>query len=401
MQKNLNTTLLIAVLMIIISCNSSSKKQTDGDLTDKKVELQKLKDDRNKIDDKIKKAETDLAKLDTSADSKQKPKLVSLSPISLANFSHYLELQGTVNSENISYITPKGGPGQVIALYVKRGDNIRKGQLLLKLEDALQKQNVVTVRQSMAAMQTQVALAKSVYDRQNNLWKQNIGTEVQLLQAKTNWETLKAQIATAQENLKAAQQQLGYTNVYSNVSGVADDVSIHLGETFTGSPLTGIKIVNSNNLKVVTDIPENYLNRVKKGSPVDVVIPDINKTFHTSISLLGQSISATSRGTTAEARIPSDPLLKPNQIALMKILDYSAASSIVIPVNTLQTDETGKYVLVASKEGDKMFARKRAIQIGELYKDQIQVKQGLKEGDQVISEGYQGLYDGQLITTGK
>lgn len=399
MQKFSNYGLLITLLLSFNSCSNSSKKQTDATLTDKKVELQKLLDDRAKLDSRIKTTQGELAKIDTSADAKQKPKLVAVASVQFTDFSHYLELQGTVMSENISYITPKGAPGQVTALYVKRGDQVRKGQLLLTMESALARQNVLTVRQSMGAIQTQIALAKSVYDRQKNLWNQNIGTEVQLLQAKTNLETLQAQLRTAEDNVRAAQQQLNYANVYSNVDGVADDVSIHVGETFTGAPLNGIKIVNSRNLKVVTDVPENYLNRVKKGSPVDVVIPDIQKTFHSSISVLGQSVSATSRGTTAEIKIPYDALLRPNQIALVKILDYKAPSAIVVSVNAIQTDEKGKFVLVASKEGDKLFARKRNIQIGELYKDQIEVKQGLKAGDLIITEGFQGLYDGQLLTT--
>ena len=398
-QKLSKYSLLITLLFSFNSCSNSSKKQTDATLTEKKVELQKLINERTKLDDKIKTSQLELAKIDTSADAKQKPKLVAVAPIQLASFSHYLELQGTVMSENISYVTPKGGPGQVTALFVKRGDQVRKGQLLLTMESALARQNVLTVRQSMGAIQTQIALAKSVYERQKNLWNQNIGTEVQLLQAKTNLETLQAQLRTAEDNVKAAQQQLSYANVYSNVDGVADDVSIHVGETFTGAPLNGIKIVNSRSLKVVTDIPENYLNRVKKGSKVDVIIPDIQKTFISSISVLGQSVSANSRGTTAEVKIPYDPLLRPNQIALVKILDYSASSTIVVSVNAIQTDDKGKFVLVAAKEGDKLFARKRTVQIGELYKDQIEVKQGLKVGDLIITEGFQGLYDGQLLTT--
>ncbi|GAC1383429.1 MAG: efflux RND transporter periplasmic adaptor subunit [Ginsengibacter sp.] len=398
-QKLSKYSLLITLLFSFNSCSNSSKKQTDATLTEKKVELQKLINERTKLDDKIKTSQLELAKIDTSTDAKQKPKLVAVAPIQLANFSHYLELQGTVMSENISYVTPKGGPGQVTALFVKRGDQVRKGQLLLTMESALARQNVLTVRQSMGAIQTQIALAKSVYERQKNLWNQNIGTEVQLLQAKTNLETLQAQLRTAEDNVKAAQQQLSYANVYSNVDGVADDVSIHVGETFTGSPLNGIKIVNSRSLKVVTDIPENYLNRVKKGSKVGVIIPDIQKTFTSNISVLGQSVSANSRGTTAEIKIPYDPLLRPNQIALVKILDYNASSTIVVSVNAIQTDDKGKFVLVAAKEDDKLFARKRIVQIGELYKDQIEVKQGLKVGDLIITEGFQGLYDGQLLTT--
>lgn len=399
MQNIKSVCLIIALTINAISCSNSSKKQIDVNLTEKKVQLEKLKGDKSKLDEKIKAVELELAKIDTSAGAQQKPKLVAIEPVKLSAFSHYLELQGTVYAENISYITPKGAPGQVTELFVKRGDVVRKGQLLLRMEAAMAKQNVVSIKQSMSSIQSQIALAKSVFERQQNLWKQNIGTEVQLLQAKTNLETLQGQWNTIEANLKSAEQQLSYSNVYSNVSGVADDVNIHVGETFTGAPQNGIKIVNSKNLKVITDIPENYLGKVKIGTPVEVTIPDINKTFQSSISVLGQSVSSTSRGSTAEVKVPYNALLKPNQIAMLKILDYTVPSTIVVPVNSLQTDEKGKYVLVASKEGDKLFARKKQIQIGELYSDKIEIKAGLKEGDLIITQGYQGLYEGQLLTT--
>jgi RND family efflux transporter MFP subunit len=252
----------------------------------------------------------------------------------------------------------------------------------------------------MEAVKTQLALARTVYERQENLWKQNIGTEVQLLQVKSNVEGLQNQLKTMQENVKLAQEQLSQSNVYSNVSGVADEVNIHVGETFTGSPANGIKIVNTRDLKVVVDVPENYLSRVRKGTPVEITVPDINRNYSSKISLISQSISETSRGFIAEAKIPYDARLKPNLIAIARILDYSVPNAIAIPVNTLQTDEKGKFVLVASKEGDKLIARKRVIQLGELYGDKIEIKQGLKAGDNVITEGFQALYDGQPITIG-
>jgi membrane fusion protein, multidrug efflux system len=393
------TAICIMALVLIAACNNNPEQERQAKLADKKKELQKLKDEKAKTDDKIKALEVELAKLDTGMNKQQITKLVSLAPIQTETFSHYLELQGKVDAENISYITPRGMGGQVKALYVKKGDNVNKGQLLLKLDDAIARQNLATVKQSMGAVQTQLDLAKSVYERQQNLWNQHIGTEVQLLQAKSNMESLDNQLKTIRENVKSAEEQVRLTNVYSDVAGVADEVNIHVGETFTGAPMAGIKIVNTKNLKVVTDIPENYLSKVKQGAAVDILVPDVNKTIHSTISLVSQSISASSRGFIAESRIPYDPLLKPNQTAFVKILDYSSPTALTVPVNTLQTDEKGKYVLVASKEGDKMYARKRAVQIGESYKDKVEIKQGLQAGDQLITEGYQGLFDGAQIKT--
>ncbi len=400
-MKKINRISWIAIITFFLaSCGSTGKKEKEGALNNKKAEIEKLKNDKIKLDAKLRTLEIELAKSDTGASKTINAKLVSISPVVLQNFSHYLDLQGRVDAENISYITPRGMGGQVRAIFVKEGDNVKKGQLLLKLDDAIGRQNVVAMRQSMEAVKTQLALARTVYERQENLWKQNIGTEVQLLQAKSNVEGLQNQLKTMQENVKLAQEQLSQSNVYSNVSGVADEVNIHVGETFTGSPANGIKIVNTRDLKVVVDVPENYLSRVRKGTPVEITVPDINRNYSSKISLISQSISETSRGFIAEAKIPYDARLKPNLIAIARILDYSVPNAIAIPVNTLQTDEKGKFVLVASKEGDKLIARKRVIQLGELYGDKIEIKQGLKAGDNVITEGFQALYDGQPITIG-
>jgi membrane fusion protein (multidrug efflux system) len=384
MKQIIKLSLVILFAAGIISCNSTSKDK-NAQVAEKKQALQKKKDEATKLSEEITKLESDLATLDTSAVKAEKPKLVAVTPVEKENFTHYIDLQGRVDAENISYVTPRGQGGQVRALYVKEGDAVKKGQLLMKLDDAILRQNLETVK-------TQLAYAQNIYQRQKNLWDQQIGTEVQLVTAKNNVDQVQRSIATLEEQLK-------YANVYAEVSGIADEVNIKVGETFTGMPTSGIKIVNTSNLKVVTDIPENYISRVKKGTPVVITIPDLTKTFNSTISLISQSIGTSSRGFTAESKLPSRTDLKPNQIALIKIQDYTASNALSIPVNTIQTDEKGKFVLVAANENGKLISRKRAIVIGELYGDKIEIKSGLQEGDKLITEGYQGLYEGQLITT--
>lgn len=386
---------LLASLLFIASCGGGRNK----DLEQKKQKLEKLKKDQSETTAEIKKLELEITHLDTSAVKAEKPKLVVLDTVKIETFTHYIDLQGRVDAENISYISPRGPGGQVKAVYVKEGQFVKKGQLLLKLDDIIMRQNVVAARQGMEATKNQLELARSVYERTNNLWAQHIGTEVQLLQAKTNVSVLENQLKTQQENIKAAQEQLNTSSVISNVSGVADEVNIHVGEMFTGSPAAGIKIVNTSSLKVITDIPENYLARVSKGTPVLISVPDINKTYNSVISLISQSISSASRGFIAEAKIPNDKNLKPNLTAMVKIQDYTVPDAMTVPVNILQTDEQGKFVLVAAKEGTKMVARKRQVQVGELYGERLEVKNGLKTGDVIITEGFQSLFDGQAITT--
>jgi len=395
MQSLIKASLFSAVLVLMTACGGNDKNK---DVDQKKEKLEKLKKEQSDKEVEIKKLETELAKVDTTQ-KVDKAKLVALDTVKAESFTHYIDLQGKVDADNISYISPRGAGGQVKAVYVKEGQFVKKGQLLLKLDDAIVRQNVVAARQGLEATRNQLELAKSVYDRTKNLWDQHIGTEVQLLQAKTNVDVLENQLKTQQENIKVAEQQLATTNVISNVSGVADEVNIHVGEMFTGAPTAGIKIVNTTNLKVVTDVPENYLARVAKGTPVMISIPDINKKYTSKISLISQSISATSRGFIAEAKIPQDKNLKPNLTATVRIQDYTTPNAITIPVNTLQTDEAGKFVLVAVKEGNTIVARKRPVQVGELYGDRLEVKGGLQTGDLIITEGYQTVYDGQVVTT--
>ena len=393
MQRIIKTSFLLIAIVAITSCGS---KKTP--LEEKRETLEKLMKEQAETSKEIKYLEKEIAKLDTTKKEEQ-AKLVVLDTVKGSDFTHFIELQGKVDATDISYVTPRGGGGQVRAIYIKEGDYVRKGQLLMKLDDAIINQNVMAARQSMAATKNQLDLARNLYQRTKNVWDQHIGTEVQVLQAKTNVDVLENQLKTQQENLKSAIEQLSTSNVISNVSGVADEVNIHEGELFTGSPLAGIKIVNTASLKVVTEIPENYLSRVSKGTPVLITVPDVNKSYFSEINLISQSINASSKSFMVEAKIPYDKVLKPNLTTMIKIQDYNAPNALTIPVNTLQTDELGKFVLVAVKEGNKTIARKKQVQIGELYGDRLEVKSGLNAGDLIVTEGYQNLYDGQTITT--
>ena len=389
----------VAGLLFLSSCGDS-KKDGNAELTDKKVALEKLKTDKDKIDSKITSLEKDIAKLDTSAANAPKVKLVAVQTLTNTDFAHYIELQGRVDAENISYISPRGQGGQVKAVLVKQGDHVKKGQLLLRLDDAVLQQNVVAAKEGLESIKTQLSFAKNIYQRQKNLWDQGIGTEVQLITAKNNAATLANQLASTQENVKSIQEQSKTSLVYSDVNGIADLVNIRVGETFIGqiNGVPQIRIVNNTKLKVIGNIPENYLGAVSKGSPLIVQMPDVNKTFNVVVSFVGASIDIINRGFVVEAKLPSDPSLKPNQIALLKIKDYAAKNTISIPLNTLQNDDKGKFVMVANTENGKMIAHKRPVDIGLLNGDVLEIKAGLKAGDVLITEGFGSLYDGQLLT---
>ena len=336
-----------AAIMLLSSCGSSNTNNGIA-LGEKRATLEKLKTEKAKLDEQIKTVEGEINLLDPANANPQKAKLVSVQTLQLANFDHFIELQGKIDAENTSIITPRGAPGQVKAIFVIKGSYVKKGQLLLKLDDAIVRQNVAAALQGIESIKTQLAFAKNIYQRQKNLWDQNIGSEVQLITAKNNVATLENQLKATEENVKVIQEQLNTTNVVSDVDGVANEVNIKVGEIFQGMNALGI-------------------------DPL-------------------------SRGFIVEAKLPSDPLIKPNQIALMKIKDYTAANAISIPISTLQNDETGKFVMLASTEAGKLVARKRSVNIGLINGELLEVKSGLKAGDVLVTAGFQSLYEGQSLT---
>jgi membrane fusion protein, multidrug efflux system len=377
------SSLAVVVLVVALAACSAGTKEKKGDLTDKKVQLQQLKTQQDKLAADIKKLEDEIGKEDPAAVAP--PRLVSVTPLAPQDFEHFIDLQGRISTDNIYTVTPRGGPAQVKAIYVKEGDAVRKGQLLMKLDNGL-------VEQQIEQAKISVSYAKDLYQRRKNLWDQNIGTEVELVTARNN-------VANAERQLALLNEQLSYSNIYSEVSGVAETVNIRVGETFTGSPQMGVTIVNPSSLKAVVEVPENYMARVKKGTPVVIDVPDISRQYQSTISLISTLISATSRGFTAEAKLPNAREIKPNLVAIVKIRDYAVKNVMVIPITTIQTDEQGKFVYIMVTENGKKIARKRPVNVGEIYGEKIEVKQGLQAGELLITEGFQGLYEGQVLTT--
>jgi membrane fusion protein, multidrug efflux system len=401
MKGVLSIVTVVLAVVLFTSCGNSKKDDT-ATINDLKAKIEKEKKEKAASDAELKKLEADLLRMDSNTASAAKVKLVTTMSVTAQPFEHFIDLLGKIDADNISYISPRGMAGQVKAIYIKQGQFVKRGQLVLKLDDVIVRQQIQAARKAMEGIKTQLGFAKNIYQRQKNLWDQGIGTEVQLITAKTNVESLENQLVAANEQVKVAIEQLNTANVYSDVSGIADQVNVRIGETFVGATAMGpqIKIVNKSVLKAVVNVPENYLTRLHTGTPVLVNIPDANKiNIPSSISLISQSVDANSRGFMAEAKIPSDGSLKPNQTAVLRIKDYSTANAIVIPINMVQTDEAGKYVFIMVKSSNgKTTAHKVPVIIGEVYGDNVEIKGGLNAGDQLITEGYQSLYEGQAIS---
>lgn len=385
MRTIYNISTALVVLLFVAACGSSTKEEK-GAKTDKQAQLQQLKKDAEDINKKIATLEAELGTTDST--SVMRVKLVTVAPIETSSFKHFIDLQGTVGTENVYVVTPRNQGGQVKAVYVKEGDYIKKGQLLLKLDDG-------QLTQQLDQAKIQLAYLQDIYNRRKNLWDQKIGTEVELITAKNN-------VANQQKQIDLLNEQISYTNVYAEVAGVAETVTVRVGGFFAAPQAEGqprITIVNPSNLKAVVSVPENYLPRVKKGTPVIIEIPDIDKSFNSTITLVSQLIDPNSRSFTAEAKIPAASSLKPNQMAIVKLQDYAVSNAIVVPMRTVQTDQNGKYVYVIGQEKGKTVALKKPVEVGEIYGEQIEVKAGLATGDKLITQGYQGLYEGQLVTT--
>ena len=386
MQKNIYGLFFIA--LFAIACGNA-KKDASAEVTDKKVKLEKLKKEQTDLGQEIKTLETEIAKLDPNAAKEENAKLVSLTPIETGGFEHFIELQGRVDAQNISYVAPPNGQGGIVkALYVRQGQYVRKGQVLARLDDQL-------IRQQIEPLRVQLTAAEDTYRRTKNLFDQGIGTYQQVLTAQTQVETLK-------RNIGIIQKQASLMTVTAPSSGVADQVNVRVGEAFVGATAAGpqIRIVNTNDLKIVADVPENYLSKISVGSNVEIILPEENnRVINAKVTVVGKVINPSGRTFQIEAKIPGNANLKPNQLAKVRIKDYGNANAITIPINTLQNDEKGKFVMLAVKEKDKLVARKRQIGAGELNGDQLEVKSGLQNGDMLIVEGFQSLYDGQLLTT--
>jgi RND family efflux transporter MFP subunit len=389
-MKNFSKVLLSSFVLFAIACGGGN-----NNIEKQKANLAALKKQGLELNVKIANLEKEIEK--AGGAETVKAILVSVSPIAAQDFTHYIELQGKVESESVSFVTPRAGGGQVRGLFVKRGDQVKKGQLILQLDNAMLKQSAAAATLNIETLKAQATLAKSVYEKQKNLWEQNIGSEIQLLTAKTNAESLANQLKAAGEQLGMVKDQLAFTSIYSDVEGVAEEVNVKVGELFMGPGQ--IKIVNTTQLKLTTQIPENYAGKIKVGTEVSLNFPDIEKIISTKLSVVGNVIDPLNRSFYVETKLPKDKDFRPNQMVQVKIKDYEKKNAISAPINLLQNDEKGKFIYVAITENGKLVARKKVVIVGQYYGNNIEIISGLNAGDIIITEGYQSLFDGQNITT--
>ena len=349
-----------------------------GAPSDPAAELAALKSQKAELDTKI----TELEKqVNANNPATKKVKIVGLSEIKIAPFRHFIDLQGKVDADQSVMATAKM-PGSLKRVLVKNGDNVRQGQLIAEVDDAV-------MVKSLAELEGQLATATDIYNRQKSLWDQKIGTEVAFIQAKNGKESIERSITTIKE-------QWGMTKIYAPQSGTVDMVLLKQGQAIApGMPLCNI--LNLSNLKIKGEVTEAYAAKVRKGDQVQVFFPDLNKEITTRITYVSKSISPMTRTFIVECALPGDGY-SANQVAVMKIVDYQSPNAIAIPVNLIQSADDGDFVLVAEKTTDKQAtAKKVLVKQGQNYNGQTEILSGLKKGDWVISTGFQDVNNGEVV----
>ncbi|WBO84457.1 efflux RND transporter periplasmic adaptor subunit [Hymenobacter yonginensis] len=355
-----------------------------GGEKDPQAELAKLKKEQAANQAKI-------AELEAKSGAKAEGAAAQTTPVSVIkvapeSFKSYLELQGRVDFDQNANVSARAA-GTLTSLRVQRGDRVSKGQTLATVDASI-------LDASIAELRTRMDLARVVYEKQSRLWKQEIGTEIQYLQAKNNYQAL-------QRNLATLNQQRALYTVVAPFSGTVDDVLPKLGETVApGAPV--VKLISSSGTgKILADVSEAYASRIKAGDQALVTIPDLGgEELPATVRVVSSTINPTSRTFTTELRLSGSKAgqLRPNMVANVRIQNYARQSATVLPVDLVQKDEQNSYVLVVSDKGGKKVAAKRIIQTGQTYNGKVEVTGGLQAGDQVISAGYQTLNEGQLVT---
>ena len=332
--------------------------------------------------------QADLTKIDEALavlDTKETEALVSVRVLKDTIFNHYLEIQGNVDTKENILVQPEF-QGTLISLNVKAGQRVAKGQVLGKIDDA-------GLSQQVASLENQYALAKTTFERQKNLWDQKIGSEIQFLQAQT-------QMISAQRGVAQIKAQLAKTIIKAPFSGTIDEVFVEKGQVVAPSPQGLMRIVNLSNMYVSTSVPETYIGKLKIGTEVQVYLSSLGKTYKGKVRQIGSFVNPSNRSFGIEVSVPNpENLLRPNQVASLKITDYMSKNTIVVPTNVIQQDgEKNKFVYVVSNSNGKTgTAKKVVVKTGESSDNVTEILSGLAAEDSIVTEGINAISDGMKL----
>ncbi|MDY0076749.1 MAG: efflux RND transporter periplasmic adaptor subunit [Bacteroidales bacterium] len=377
-MRTIHFLLTTLILGFLSSCGTS---ETEQSLSSK---LEALRQQKREITQQISETEQKLAVI-TNGEEQLTREPVVLQEVKLVTFKHFFEASGSVEAVNEAFISPEVN-GQIMEIYVQEGDRVRKGQLLARLNTEVTEKNI-------AELKTSLALATEIYERQERLWKQQIGSELQYLEARNSKKSI-------ENRLETIQAQLDMSLIYAPIDGIVEKVNQKKGElAVPGMQL--IQLVDLGELYVRADISESFLPSIKSGDTVSLTFPsypDYEKTL--KINRVSNVINKNNRTFEVELRLDNkEEMLKPNMIAIIRVNDFTAENSLVIPSKIIKEDLNGRYIYVAAKEGDERVARKRYVITGRTFGSNTRVIKGLEAGDQLITDGFSRVTDGSLLKT--
>ena len=370
--------LLIVTSMVVLAsaCNMNSPEMLEQ-------QLKKKKDQVRELNDQIASLEEQLAQ-NPGEEAAAYMVPVSVKDMEPQPFEHYIEITGKLEAEEDAFISPEMN-GQIDKIYVREGQYANKGQLLLSLNTSITESSIQEVK-------TGLELANKFYEKQEELWEQKIGSEMQYLEAKNAKEQSEARLATLEA-------QLDMARVKAPFSGVVETIMLKEGE-LAAPGMQIIQMVSLNNLKLYGNISERYMTSINKGDMVIVTFPDVEGVnVEVPIHRVGNVIDNASRTFRIEMKINNrQKKLKPNMYSTIQVNDFKTASTFVVPSVAIKQDIKGNYLYVASREEGELKARKRYVETGLSYKDQTMIREGVSQGEEVIVKGFAQVSDGVNIS---
>ena len=385
-MKKIATIFLLSLAMI--SCGNGEDKSVeeiieDGNLSEIRQKKSELSAEQSELSRKLDLLESAISDLD---EDRGRP-LVNIQKLQDTTFRHYAQVQGDVYTDENIVVYPETS-GILNDVRVREGQQVSKGQVLAVVDDG-------GLASELARVETQLALAETTFERQERLWEQNIGSEIQYLEAKSNFEAL-------QNSANQIRSQLAKNTIRAPFSGVIDEIITEEGEVVSPGQSQLFRLVSLKNMFIEASVPENYLNQVKEGSEVIVEIGSIGKQFTGEIQRVGNTINPNNRTFRIEVAIPNgDGLVRPNQIATVMINDYTNEDAIIVPEHTVQQNSQGESLVYVwePQEENKGVAKKVVVETGYVYQGNIEITEGLEPGDTIITDGSRNLRDGQEIQT--
>lgn len=366
---------LFILTTVPFSCGEEVKKSSLDELNDQKITLVGKIDSLNK---ELKTVEKKISKLDNN----KRLQMVTVLPVKNETFKHYVEIQGVVKGDKNIEIRPELG-GTVIAIYVKEGQRVGAGQTLVQLDDS-------SIRNSIDELNTQLNLAKTTFERQNRLWSQNIGSEMQYLQAKAQKEGLES-------SLTSLKTQAGKMKIVAPFSGIVDEIFSKIGElTSPQDPV--VRLLNLDKVYVEADVTETYLPVIKVGTETIIYFPSIHKKINSKIAQIGNYINPDNRSFKTRINILNkDQSIKLNLLADLKILDFKS-DGIIIPSTLVQQDQYGNdYVFTIETTNNENKIVKKIITIDNEYNHEVYVGKGLTENDTLVNAGARFVKAGDIV----